>query len=124
VLDDVVTHRFDPASAFSNIRSAMKPSDRLLLAVFRPGRDNPWATSVVAAIRHRVPPPPPLGPEDPGQFSWSDPSRIRRILNAAGFHDVVLTRSIYHSILGPMLLKLRIRNLRRSGCTAVARPTR
>ena len=35
----------------------MKPSRRLLLAVFRFGPENPWATAVVAAIRHLVPPP-------------------------------------------------------------------
>ena len=109
VLDDAATHDFaprrfdlgftrfgvmffaDPVAAFRNIRSAMKPSGRLLLAVFRSGPENPWATASVAAIRHLVPPPAPLGPEEPGQFSWSDPARVRRILDGAGFSDVVLT---------------------------------
>ena len=109
VLDDAATHglapetfdlcftRFgvmffaDPVAAFSNIRRAMKPSGRLLLTVFRSGSENPWATAVVAAIRHLVPPPPALGPEDPGQFSWSDPARVRRILGGAGFREMVLT---------------------------------
>jgi hypothetical protein len=54
----------DPIDAFRNIRSAMKPSGRLLLTVFRPGPENPWATAVVAAIRHLVPPPPILGQLD------------------------------------------------------------
>lgn len=107
VLDDAATHDFqpetsdlgftrfgvmffaDPVVAFRNIRRAMKPSGRLLLAVFRSGPENPWATAAVAAIRHLVPPtPPPPGPEDPGQFSWSDPARVRRILDGAGFHEV------------------------------------
>jgi SAM-dependent methyltransferase len=109
VLDDAATHDFardsfdlgftrfgvmffaDPVAAFRNIRSAMKPSGRLLLAVFRSGAENPWATASVAAIRHLVPPAPALGPEEPGQFSWSDPARVRRILDGAGFNDVVLT---------------------------------
>jgi ubiquinone/menaquinone biosynthesis C-methylase UbiE len=81
----------DPVAAFLNIRRAMKPSGRLLLAVFRSGPENPWATAAVAAIRHLVPPLPALGPEDPGQFSWSDPARVRRILDGAGFHNVALT---------------------------------
>jgi hypothetical protein len=38
-----------------------------------------------------VPPPAPLGPEEPGQFSWSDPTRVKRILDGAGFRNVVLT---------------------------------
>ena len=97
VLDDAATHGFtpeafdlgitrfgvmffaDPVMAFRNIGRAMKPSGRLLLTVFRSGLENPWATAVVAAIQHLVPPPPPLGPDDPGQFSWADPARVRRL---------------------------------------------
>jgi SAM-dependent methyltransferase len=109
VLDDAATHRFapetidlgftrfgvmffaDPIAAFRNVRSGMKSSGRLLLAVFRTAAENPWATASVAAIRHLVTPPAPLGPEEPGQFSWSDPARVRRILDGAGFTNVVLT---------------------------------
>ena len=109
VLDDAATHHFapetfdlgfsrfgvmffaDPAAAFRNIRGAMMRSGRLLLAVFRSGPENPWATASVAAISHLVPPPAPLGPEEPGQFSWSDPARVKRILDNAGFRNVVLT---------------------------------
>jgi SAM-dependent methyltransferase len=121
VLDDAATHAFgsdrfdlcftrfgvmffaDPVAAFRNIRSAMKSSGRLLLAVFRSGSENPWTTASVSAIRHLVPPPPALGPEEPGQFSWSDPARVRRIPNGAGFSDVVLTPlDLYRLILGLM----------------------
>ena len=109
VLDDAATHHFapetfdlgfsrfgvmffaDPVSAFRNIRGAMKRSGRLLLAVFRSGAENPWATASVAAISHLVPPSAPLGPEEPGQFSWSDPARVKRILDGAGFRNVVPT---------------------------------
>jgi SAM-dependent methyltransferase len=109
VLDDAATHGFasanfdlcftrfgvmffaDPVAAFTNIRRGIKPSGRLLLAVFRSGSDNPWATASISAIRHLVSPPAPLGPEEPGQFSWSDPARVRRILAGAGFRDVALT---------------------------------
>lgn len=109
VLDDAATHDFapesfdlgftrfgvmffaDPIAAFRNISRAMKPGGRLLLAVFRAGAENPWATASVAAIRHLVTPPAPFGPEEPGQFSWSDPARVRRVLDGAGFSNVVLT---------------------------------
>ena len=109
VLDDAAAHDFPPASfdlaftrfgvmffadpvaAFGNLRRAMKPGGRLTLAVFRPGPENPWATASTAAIRHLVTPPAPLGPEEPGQFSWGDPARVRRILDGAGFRAVVLT---------------------------------
>jgi ubiquinone/menaquinone biosynthesis C-methylase UbiE len=80
VLDDAATHRFPPASfdlsfsrfgvmffadpiaAFRNIRSAMKPSGRLLVAIFRTAKENPWATAAVVAIRHLVAPPEKLRP--------------------------------------------------------------
>ncbi len=109
VLDDAATHHFapetfdlgfsrfgvmffaDPVAAFRNIRGAMKRSGRLSMAVFRSGPENLWATASAAAISHLVPPPAPLGPEEPGQFSWSDPARVKRILGVAGFHNVVLT---------------------------------
>ena len=109
VLEDAATHDFapdsidlgftrfgvmffaDPIAAFRNIRRAMKRNGRLLLTVFRSGPENPWATAAVAAIQHLVPPPAPLGPDEPGQFSWSDASRVRRILEGGGFREVVLT---------------------------------
>ena len=69
----------------------MKPGGRLALAVFRPGPENPWTTASIAAIRQLVTPPAPLGPEEPGQFSWGDPARVRRILDGAGFREVLLT---------------------------------
>lgn len=109
VLDDAATHHFpaatfdlvfsrfgvmffaDPTAAFRNIKAAMKQNGRLALAVFRSAAENPWATAAVGAIRHLVQPPAPLGPEEPGQFSWSDPARVRRILGDAGFREVALT---------------------------------
>lgn len=108
VLDDAASHDFppaafdlaftrfgvmffaDPVAAFSNIRRAMKPGGRLALTVFRPGTDNPWATASLAAIRHLVTTPAAPGPEEPGQFSWGDPARVRRILDGAGFRNVAL----------------------------------
>lgn len=108
VLDDAATHDFppaafdlafsrfgvmffaDPIAAFSNIRRAMKPAGRLAFAVFRPGAENPWATASIAAIRHLLTPPAPPEPEEPGQFAWGDPARVRRILSGAGFRDVAL----------------------------------
>jgi hypothetical protein len=32
-----------------------------------------------------------LGPEEPGQFSWGDAARVRRILEGGGLRDVALT---------------------------------
>ncbi|CAN5361283.1 methyltransferase domain-containing protein [soil metagenome] len=81
----------DPTASFANLRKAMKPGGRLAFAVFRTAQENPWTTQPMAAVRHLVPPLPPSGPEEPGQFSWADPARVRRILEGAGFRTVTLT---------------------------------
>jgi len=94
---DLVFSRFgvmffsDPAATFANIRKAMKSDGRLALAVFRTPQENKWATAAVAAVRHLLPPMTPSGPEEPGQFSWADAARVRRILESAGFQDISLT---------------------------------
>jgi ubiquinone/menaquinone biosynthesis C-methylase UbiE len=94
---DLVFSRFgvmffsDPVSTFANIRKAVKPDGRLALAVFRTLQENKWATAIVAAVRHLLPPITPPGPEEPGQFSWGDAARVHRILETAGFQNVSLT---------------------------------
>jgi ubiquinone/menaquinone biosynthesis C-methylase UbiE len=94
---DLVFSRFgvmffaDPVATFANIRKSMKPDGRLALAVFRTLQENKWATGIVAAVRHLLPPITPLAPEEPGQFSWGDAARVHRILETAGFQDVSLT---------------------------------
>ena len=93
---DLVTSRFgvmffgDPVAAFANLRRALAPAGRLAMAAFRSPADNPWASAPAAAVRHLVAPK-PAGPEDPGQFAFADPARVRRILDGAGFREVALT---------------------------------
>lgn len=93
---DAVFSRFgvmffaDPTVAFANIRTALKPGGRACLVVWRPLTENPWVMkSLMIAAKHVVMPA-PLGPEDPGPFSFGDPARVTRILEAAGFTNVKL----------------------------------
>jgi SAM-dependent methyltransferase len=94
---DLVFSRFgvmffaDPIATFTNIRKAMKTDGRLALAVFRTPQENKWATGPFAAVRHMLPPITLPGPDEPGQFSWADATRVHRILESAGFRDVRLT---------------------------------
>jgi SAM-dependent methyltransferase len=81
----------DPRAAFANVRSAMKPGGRVTLAVFREASENLWPNGPLEAVRHLLPPIPTPGPEEPGPFSWADPTRVHRILENAGFRDVSLT---------------------------------
>ena len=81
----------DPVAAFANLRAALKPGGRLVFACFRPLAENPWVLEPLTAVQHLLPPSPAPGPEEPGQFAFADPDRVRRILTAAGFHNVTLT---------------------------------
>jgi SAM-dependent methyltransferase len=94
---DLLTSRFgvmffgDPVAAFANLRGALAPAGRVAMAAFRSPAENPWASAPLAAVRHLFTPPPPPGPEAPGQFAFADPARVRRILAGAGFTDIALT---------------------------------
>jgi len=81
----------NPTAAFTNVQRAMKPAGRLALAVFRPASENPWPNAPLGAVRDLLPPTPPAGRDEPGMFSLSDPARVRRILEGAGFRHVSLT---------------------------------
>ena len=59
--------------------------------MFRTREENPWSSAPIAAVRELLPPEPPPAAEGTGQFSWADPARVRRILEGAGFGDVLLT---------------------------------
>jgi SAM-dependent methyltransferase len=75
----------DPAAAFSHLRRALKPDGRLVFLCWRSFKENPWALVPFMAGVPLLPPMPRPGPDDPGPFSFGDPERVRRILDAAGF---------------------------------------
>lgn len=93
---DVIFSRFgvmffaNPSAAFTNIRTALRPGGRVCLVVWRPVKENPWVMKTLMIAAKHVSMPTPLGPEDPGPFSFGDPERVKRILEAAGFQDVKL----------------------------------
>jgi ubiquinone/menaquinone biosynthesis C-methylase UbiE len=70
----------DPRAAFANVRRAMKSGGRVALAVFRAAGENLWPNGPFEAVRHLLPPIPTTGPEEPGPFSWADPTRVHRNL--------------------------------------------
>ena len=80
----------EPARAFANLRTALKPGGRLAFACWRKFDENPWLKVPLRAALEHVPPLPRPGPEDPGPFSFASEKRVRRILEAAGFHSVIL----------------------------------
>ena len=78
----------DPVSAFAPLRGAMAANGRIALGVWRQPRENPWAMEPISAARPYVDMPPRPGPETPGPFSFADPNRVRRILDAVGFREI------------------------------------
>lgn len=95
---DAVFSRFgvmffaDPAAAFSNLRSAMKPDGKLAFVCWRELRENEWMMIPLMAALEHLPPPELPAPDAPGPFSFADDGRLRGILDAAGFKQVEIDR--------------------------------
>ena len=80
----------EPARAFANLRTALKPSGRLAFACWRKFDENPWLQVPLRAALEHLPPLPRPGPEDPGPFSFAGEQRVHRILADAGFQSVLV----------------------------------
>jgi SAM-dependent methyltransferase len=93
---DLLTSRFgvmffaEPASSFTNMRKALRPSGRLAFACWREPRENPFFMAPLQAVYKHVPKLPQLGPEDPGPFSFASEARVNRILREAGFTGIAM----------------------------------
>jgi SAM-dependent methyltransferase len=107
LLADAQTHRFgeqfdllhsrfgvmffdDPAVAFANLRSALRPRARMAVAVWGPWQENEWVTLPLEVLRREMPAPDPSA--GPGPFALADSSALARLLAAAGFEDVSIAR--------------------------------
>jgi SAM-dependent methyltransferase len=93
---DLVFSRFgvmffaDPLAAFRNLARALGPAGRLAFVCWRRLEDNPWLGVPFEAMRRVIPDAvaPPV--DGPGPFAFADSDRLRALLTAAGFVDVVL----------------------------------
>lgn len=72
----------DPEAALRETRRILKQDGKLALAAWTGPDENLWSAAPTRALRERglVPP-----PQDPGQFTWADPSLILETMQAAGF---------------------------------------
>lgn len=104
---DAVFSRFgvmffgDPERAFANLAAAVRGDGELGFICFKGPGDNPFiAVPLLTAAAHvdlgELPP-----PDSPGPFSLADPDRIRSILGAAGWTDVVVTDGPDRTDMGP-----------------------
>jgi SAM-dependent methyltransferase len=93
---DLIVSRFgvmffaDPARSFANLRKGLKPGGRLAFACWREARQNPFFILPLREAGKHAPPLPETDPEAPGPFAFASEARVRKILNDAGFADIVL----------------------------------
>lgn len=79
----------DPGAALSEMRRVLAPGGRVALAVWDDSAENPWATipsRALIELGHAEPP----DPSAPGMFALAAPARLRELLEAAGFVEVLV----------------------------------
>lgn len=104
---DVLFSRFgvmffaDPVAAFANLGLALRPGGRVGFVCWRDISENPWATlPLEAALPHLATAPEPPVPGAPGPFAFAEGSRMRDILERAGYVEPVVARHDTDLLLG------------------------
>jgi SAM-dependent methyltransferase len=109
----------DPVAAFANIRRGMRSGGLLAFVAWRSPEENPFMTTAARAAAPYLPSLPKPDPNGPGQFGFADPDRVRRILEASGWHGIDLqpidvteslsetNLSAYVTKMGPVTLALK-----------------
>jgi SAM-dependent methyltransferase len=88
---DLIVSRFgimffeDPVAAFANMRKALRPRGRLVVAAWASADANPWFSVPRDAAIARLGPPPAASPHAPGPLAFADRDRVAGILREAGF---------------------------------------
>ena len=92
----------NPVVALRNVREALVPGGRLVMAVWRQREDNPWAYRAQQIVERLV-----SRPEDydeptcgPGPFSMANANTTSDVLMHAGFQDISLRRSDLPMLVG------------------------
>lgn len=78
----------DPVRAFTNLRRTLKPGGRLSFVCWRAMTENPWMAEPLAAAEPFLPPRAPADPRAPGPYAFAEASRVRDILERAGYAGV------------------------------------
>lgn len=106
VLGDAQDHAFEPAAfdavisrfgvmffndsvrAFANLRRASADGALLRFIAWRGLAENPFMTTAERAAAPLLPDLPVRRPDEPGQFAFADPDRVRRILAESGWKGI------------------------------------
>jgi SAM-dependent methyltransferase len=82
-----------PEAAFAGIRNRLRQNGRIAFMCWRPIVENVWATAPLDAISPLLKTPlAPPDPDAPGPYALADEAKVGRILKAAGWRDISLSR--------------------------------
>lgn len=79
----------DPVAAFANIATMIRPEGRFAFVCWAEPQFNEWITEPAAAVAEIVPPAFPEDPLAPGPFAFADAERVERMLEDAGWVDIL-----------------------------------
>lgn len=82
-----------PVAGLRNMRRALRPGGRMVHIVWRDPADNPWL-SMAKEVVLRFLPPPGDGARScgPGPFSMTDEATVRKMMEIAGYENIVFRR--------------------------------
>lgn len=80
----------DPAAAFRNLRSAVRPGGRLACVVWRGAEENDFMTAAERAAADLLPQLPGRIEGGPGQFGFANSGRVSAILAESGWRDAAI----------------------------------
>lgn len=101
----------DPAAAFRNLRSAVRPGGRLACLAWRSAAENGFMTAAERAAADVLPQMPGRAENAPGQFGFADPDRVRSILADGGWRDTEIRPVDVECSLPEEELRLYVRRM-------------
>ena len=101
----------DPAAAFRNLRSAVRPGGRMACLAWRSPAENDFMTAAERATADILPQLPGRVENAPGQFGFADPGRVRSILADGGWRDVEIRPVDVECSLPEQDLRLYVRRM-------------
>ncbi len=78
----------DSVRAFENLRRAAAENATLRFIAWRSPAENSFMTTAERAAAPLLPDLRPRQPDEPGQFAFADPERVRRILEESGWNTI------------------------------------